>query len=91
MIDSVFLYKLIHNCVDSIDLLSEIQFRIPDTRTRMDNKGLFHCKKAQTEILKKSPIWRMCFSYNKLCGTKNEVDIFNQSQRSFQNNLIKLF
>nr|CAI5820706.1 unnamed protein product [Callosobruchus analis] len=66
-----FLYKLLHNRIDCIEILNQIKFDVP----RLNSRGslCFNCDKANTYILVKSPVYVMCTNNNKIC---KHVDIF---------------
>nr|CAI5870437.1 unnamed protein product [Callosobruchus analis] len=57
-----FLYKLLHNQVDSCDILSQLNFSVPGANTRSFNT--FYCDRARTNLYIKSPIYFMCNSFN---------------------------
>nr|CAH7718732.1 unnamed protein product [Callosobruchus chinensis] len=69
-----FLYKLLHNMVDANDILAQLNFYVPPTRTR--NVRAFHCDRARTNLFTKSPIFFMCSSYNEIC---NQCDIYRDN------------
>ena len=85
--DLLFLKKIIQNGIDWTDLVSLVQFRVPSLKTRVDNTGLFHCKKARTNIMMKSPIWRICTAYNEMCRTHSELDICDMSSKAFRDRM----
>lgn len=62
----VFLYKLLHNLIDSPALLSKICIHVPRVNTRLD--CTFYCTGSRTNILIKSPVHIMCNNFNKICN-----------------------
>lgn len=66
-----FLYKLLHNKIDCINILNMINIHVPKGSTRFT--VAFRCSRARTNILLKSPIYVMCSNYNNIC---NRCDIF---------------
>ena len=61
--DFLFLHKLLNNRIDNPEILSKLFLRIPTGKTRTGITGTFFCAKARTNILSKSPLWRMSASY----------------------------
>lgn len=60
-----FLYKLLHNQIDSIELLSQIYFRVPFLNTRKSQT--FYCVRGNTNLCLKSPLYHMCSTFNLKC------------------------
>lgn len=60
-----FLYKLLHNQIDSPELLGQLNFSVP----RLSNRHnlTFYCNTPRTNMLLKSPVYVMCSNFNKLC------------------------
>ena len=68
-----FLYKLLHNSIDCIDIIAQLNFNVPQvSRSNL----MFRCNRARTNMLIKSPIHVMCNNYNKIC---RYCDVFNSS------------
>lgn len=86
--DLLFLQKIVQNKLDCMDLVSTLQFRVPSSKTRVNNTGLFHCKKARTNILMRSPIWRICTIYNQLCTVHNDLDVCYMSPKEFRDAIV---
>ena len=59
-----FLYKLLHNEIDCVSLLSAINFHIPRISTR--SQSTFKCSLMKTNIMYLSPIHNMCTVYNAI-------------------------
>lgn len=72
-----FLYKIIHNKIDAIDILSQINFYVPPLRTRSSLP--FYCTRARTNLNLKSPVYVMCTSYNMI---SHDCDIYNDNLRN---------
>lgn len=66
----VFLYKLLHNNIDSSFILQYINFRVPSSNTRLNTT--FSCPVARTNLILKSPVYVMCNTFNHI---SNECDI----------------
>ena len=69
-----FLHMLLHNRVDSPDLLYQLNFLVPRLSSR--NMLTFYSPLANTNIVLKSPINTMCSNYNVISVS---CDIFNCS------------
>lgn len=68
----IYLYKLIHNTVDCQDLLNRLNFNVPRLCSRTPKT--FYLSIPHTNILKYSPLFSMCNTYNNNCS---KFDIFN--------------
>lgn len=68
---NVFLYKVLHGSVDSSDLLSRIDFRVPRQNSRC--AITFNIRVCRTNQHYFSPLNNMCRNYNTLTL---EIDIF---------------
>ena len=88
LLDLLFLYKVLNNKIDCPELLSSVCLRIPTGRTRPGNTGVFFCKKARTNVLNKSPLWRICASYNESIVQSDALDIFSLSESVFKKQVI---
>lgn len=81
----IFLYKLLHNLIDSPALLSQIYFHVP--RLNLRNSVTFYCRNARTNVLIKSPVHISCYNFNKIanicdinsCSLNNLLQISEQS------------
>lgn len=67
----VFLYKLLHNAIDSSELVAHIDYLVPSISTR--SHRTFYCARARTNLLLKSPVCVMCSNYNVI---SDKCDIF---------------
>lgn len=84
-LDSIFLYKLINNQIDSADLLQKIAFKVPRTSSR--SKDSFFVSNCHTNYAKNTFFRRSCYFYNKSLST---VDIFSDSLNVFKRNVGEL-
>ena len=75
-----FLFKLLHNNVDCIYLLSKLLFLIPRISAR--NCVTFYIQASKTNLLAKSPITFICFHYNSI---SSDCDIFNCNLKTLLN------
>ena len=78
----VFLYNIIHNNIHCQDILSQLNFRVPNLNSR--SSQTFYLGIPHSNVLKFSPLHTMCNNYNKSCGL---FDIFHSSI----NDIKKLF
>lgn len=77
--DQMLLYKIIHNRIDSIPLLSVINFKCQRISAR--NKLLFCTSTMRTKYGKNNFVTRACKSYNKIFS---HVDVFSLSYGQFK-------
>lgn len=68
-----FLKKVIHYDIDCSEILQRLNFHIPRINSR--HNQTFYLAIARTNILKFSPIYSMCSSYNH---SQHDIDIFNK-------------
>jgi hypothetical protein len=87
--DLLFLYKLLRNHIDSNDLVSMVSYQVPSSMTRVGNSGLLYCQRGRTNIIKKSPAWRMSTSYNDISKVNEHIDIFNMGKKIFEKAIIE--
>lgn len=78
-LDSLFLYKIINNHIDSADLLHKVEFHVPRISSR--SKSTFHVSFCHTNYAKNTFFRRTCTYHNKFLG---EVDVFANSLYSFK-------
>jgi Reverse transcriptase (RNA-dependent DNA polymerase) len=78
----IFLYKLIHNLVDSPSLLSQLNYFVPRLHSR--SEMCFYLATPRTDILRKAPLYAMCCKFNKIC---HKVDIFKSSLVVFKKDI----
>ncbi|KAJ3646125.1 hypothetical protein Zmor_023728 [Zophobas morio] len=71
-----FLYKVVNGYIDTPEILEVIKFRVPQLQLR--STDTFYLPTARTKLLKKSPIYLMCATFNKY---GKSCDIFYDSQR----------
>lgn len=79
--DLIFLYKIVHNQVDSMALLSSLQFNVPRFTSR--SHTTFHIDVPNSYHHFFCPLTTMCRSYNNL----RNVDIFFLSLSQFRRSL----
>jgi len=75
----VFLYKLLHGRIDCGQIVDKLTFHSPRDASR--HKQCFYLSTPRTNILKNSPLYRMCDNYNRCCG---EIDVFTCSLKSIK-------
>lgn len=76
-VDSVLLYKIIHNHLDAPSLLQDIQFRVPRQRERQcRDKHLFAIPFSRTNYSKNMFVKRACALYNH-SNRLLDIDIFS--------------
>lgn len=78
--EAIFLYKIINYIIDSPQILEQIGLQVPRLSTRSTH--LFHLRTPRTNVLKYSPIYRMCTLFNELYS---DVDIFCINLKKFRN------
>ena len=81
ILDLLFLFKIIHHKIDSVYLNSRLQLQVPTLSTRAGNTGLFY---TNTNVLKMSPISRMCNLYNQISKTPTNTDVFSMPEQTFR-------
>ena len=81
-----FLYKLFNNKIDCSGLLTNFGIQVPIAQTR-NHYNFFYYKKPRTNILKKSPSWRMSVTFNKINKISYDLDINVQNIRNYQKNI----
>jgi hypothetical protein len=77
--DMMFLFKLLHNEIDSPYLLSCIGFRCPRMGSR--NRKLFNIPLAKTNYVANSVMYRLCNTFNE---NFPNIDIFDISRYKFK-------
>lgn len=82
----MFLYKLLHNKIDSPELLSRIAFKVPQFKSR--NHSTFHLPPARTNLLIQSPIYRMCNFFNIISLS---CDINHSSINTIRNAVLEAY
>lgn len=84
-LDTMFLYKIIHNYIDSDSLLEKVNFKIPRASSR--SKETFHITFCKTNYAKNTFIRRSCSYYNKYLS---DVDIFSCSLNTYKSKIGEL-
>jgi len=80
--DMIFLFKLVNGEIDCPDVLSQVNFNIPQRQTR--NKTLFYLPHCSTNSVYHSPLYRSMMYYN---SKFSEFDLFSQNRKSFKKNI----
>ena len=68
------LFKLVHGIIDSPNMLSLINFNVPQFNNRQSM--VFYNTRPRTNLLLKSPIYKMCTNFNLICES---CDLFFDS------------
>ena len=89
--DIQFLYALLNNEIDCTDLVSQVKLIVPSNLTRHSNNKLFHYKKPRTNILSKSPIWRISTTMNKFICTNSNLDVFGMNRVHLRREILSMF
>lgn len=85
--DMCLLYDIVNSRVDCPDLVAEIRYRIPSTRTRR-RTALFAVPVYHTNYAKNMITARLMHTYNKQF---NEIDLFSNSKATFKRKIITFF
>ena len=75
----IFLHNLLHGKIDCPDIVRQLQFNTPRPASR--HALFFYPPTPRTNILKYSPLHRMCRSYDRVC---HQIDIFSCSVASIK-------
>uniref|UniRef100_A0A8D8WEM0 Uncharacterized protein n=1 Tax=Cacopsylla melanoneura TaxID=428564 RepID=A0A8D8WEM0_9HEMI len=75
--DLIYFYKIMNQNVYLPDLVQEVSFRVNNKNTR--NQDMFISKRAHSNVLKFSPLYRMIEVYNSISRDCPELDIFFMS------------
>ena len=78
----IFLHKLLHNKVDSRDIMEMLSFRVPQKNTRLNMP--FIIKQTNRNYCYNSPILHSMRNCNMIC---NEIDLYNVSLTTLKNKL----
>lgn len=70
--DIKFLFHLLHNNIDAPQLLSRINFLVPRHSAR--SSDAFYCSTARTNVMLRSPINRLCTSFNLICDESSDIN-----------------
>lgn len=82
--DMILLFDILHNRMDSPDLLTGIGFSVPCCRTR--HTRLFGIPNHSTNYGLNAVLTRLCRTYNK---NFNDIDLFNESRRTYRDLISK--
>lgn len=83
--DQIFLYKIVHNLIDSPYLLNKIYYRCPRIGSRC--KELFHIPFCKRNYMINTFPHRACNKYNKLLSSN--IDILNTNLNGFRNSVLE--
>ena len=89
--DMMFLHNILNNEIDCNELVSKLFLQVPSTKTRKENNLFFYNSKARTQIMIKSPTWRMGAVYNDINREVTNCDIFNINKNEFRRIITNLF
>lgn len=81
----IFLYKIVNNCLNCINLVSQINYKVPRIGARHNN--LLALCTPRTNILIASPLYQMYVNYAKI---ENTIDIFFCSERAIRNSVLEI-
>ena len=79
----IFLKKLVNNIITCPSLLTHLNFAVPRESSRQGHT--FYLTTPRTNILKFSPLYSMCDTYNKKCS---RLDIYSCTQTDIMNCLL---
>ena len=72
MLDLTFLHKVVNGGTDCIELLQELQFRVPST-TR--NRDVFYVPSCRVNVRKNSPLIRLVREFNAISKDDDILDL----------------
>ena len=81
--DQIFLYKLLHNLIDSNYLLSNIHIKCPSFSAR--SRDTFYISARKTNYAKNCFLLRSCRAYNNYFS---DIDIFHNNIKQFSRRII---
>ena len=76
----IFLHKLLNGKIDCLDIVQQLQFNTPRPASR--HATFFYPPTPRTNILKYSPLHRLCHSFDKV---RHQIDIYSCSVASIRN------
>ena len=88
--DIMFLYKILNNKIDCMELTTKVTIRVPSLKTRSLNNCILHCRKANSLMLNRSPMWRISSSLNKIIIIDPTVDMFFDSEKQLRTKLLNI-
>lgn len=91
LLDVTFLKKLLSGEIDCNELTSNINLNIPYRYPRHTITNIFYVTVCRTNVLKHSPLPRICSEYNRVSELINEIDIFHDSGASLRKKLTAHF
>lgn len=86
--DIKFLFKVVNNVIDSLEIVNTIKYNVPFYYTRQNN--LFFIAQSNTNYYSNSPLHRATKVYNSLSQVTT-IDIFSDSLTRFQNSVKQHF
>ena len=84
MQSTAFLAKIISGEVDCSQIVNKLIYRVPRPNSRA--RDTFYLPATRTNLLKQSPLYQMCNTYN--CIT-DYIDIFNDSQSQIRHHSLR--
>ncbi|KAG7306859.1 hypothetical protein JYU34_008326 [Plutella xylostella] len=87
LLDICFLFKIIHGHINCPELLQRVNFSIPRSSSRLQNRKTFSLPQSKSNLGLHSPIYRMCSSTNYI---RDEIDIFCGSITSLKSSLKRI-
>lgn len=81
--DLTFLYKLLNNKIDCLDLLSKININVP-SRPPRHPRSVLYVPRYRTNLGKHSFMSRITHKYNKISGLTTDVDIFSNTLHKYK-------
>lgn len=91
IINIMFLKKLISGSIDCSHLLQKINFSVPYHCPRHPITEIFHIPASRTNLLRYSPLSKICGEYNQICALIDGIDIFNDTCPGLKNKLVSEF
>lgn len=90
ILDILFLKKLLSGAIVSNNLLNEIRLNVPSRYPRHPLSKLLYIPVCRTNVLKHSPLPRMCAEYNRLCNIDKNFDIFFDTAPTLKQRILAL-
>lgn len=73
----ISLYNLVRNHIDCSDLIFKLSYHLPSPMIRSENSSFLYRQRAKSNIIRKSPTWRMSTSNNHVSKAIKDIDICN--------------
>lgn len=91
LLNIIFLKKLISGDIDCNHLLQSVSLKIPYHYPRHPITEIFYIPLSRTNLLKYSPLPRVCLHYNEICKKVADIDIFHDTYPKFKEKLCSYF